>query len=73
MADRNIKKWQRVCDASQDIVPVCMCVCEFVCKRAGTGEWGGGSRHDLYYILHNVILNKKSAMLCLYVCVMVRW
>ena len=58
-------------------MPVCVCVCvcvcvfEFVCILAGMVEWGGGgeSRHDLCYILHNVILNQKSAMLCLYVCV----
>ena len=50
-----------------------MCVFEFLCIRAaaaGMGEWGGGgSRHDLCYILHNVILNQKSlytAMLCQY-------
>ena len=47
-------------------VCMCVCVCEFVCTRAGTG---GESRHNFCYILRNVILSQKSAMLCLYVCV----
>ena len=52
-------------------VCVCVCVCVSVwvclhtCRHGGVGEL----RHDLCYILHNVILNQKSAMLCLDVCV----
>ena len=48
---------------------VCVCVCVWICLHTCRHGGVGGSRHHLCYILHNVILNQKSAMLCQYVCV----
>ena len=58
-------------------VYVCMSVCMYVCMyvrwcahvRAQRRVGGGAeSQHDLCYILHNVSLSQKSALLCLLVC-----
>ena len=53
---------------------VCMYVCMYVRLCANVRAWrrgGGESQHELCYILHNVTLSPKSAMLCLLICLCV--
>ena len=62
-----------VCVCMYVCMYLCMYLCMYVCVHTcgHGGGWRAESRYDLCYILHNVTLSQKSAMLCLYVCVCV--